>query len=150
MGAVFALFGGFYYWAPKIIGKTYNDLLGKIHFWSMFIGVNITFFPQHFLGLAGMPRRIPDYPDSFAGWNTISSFGSIVSVVATGLFVYIVYNLFTNGKEVNSNPWQVPSYFTSLDQFKQTSNYSNSLEWVIGTPSPFHAFNDLPVQTESN
>jgi len=150
MGAVFALFGGFYYWAPKIIGKTYNDLLGKIHFWSMFIGVNITFFPQHFLGLAGMPRRIPDYPDSFAGWNTISSFGSIVSVVATGLFVYIVYNLFANGKKVNSNPWQVPSYFTSLDQFKQTSNYSNSLEWVIGTPSPFHAFNDLPVQTESN
>jgi len=150
MGAVFALFGGFYYWAPKIIGKTYNDLLGKIHFWCMFIGVNITFFPQHFLGLAGMPRRIPDYADAFAGWNAISSLGSIVSVVATVLFIYIVYNLFTEGKVVNNNPWQVPSYFTSLNQYENISNYSNSLEWVIATPSPFHSFNDLPVQTESN
>lgn len=97
-----------------------------------------------------MPRRIPDYPDSFAGWNAISSFGSIISVVATGLFVYIVYNLFVDGKEVNSNPWQIPSYFTSLDQFNHTSNYSNSLEWAIATPTPFHAFNDLPVQTESH
>ncbi len=150
MGAVFALFGGFYYWAPKIIGKTYNEFLGKIHFWSMFIGVNITFFPQHFLGLAGMPRRIPDYADSFAGWNAISSFGSIISVVATALFLYIVYNLFVDGKEINSNPWQVPAFFTSYDQFKPISNYSNSLEWVIGTPSPFHSYKDLPVQTESN
>jgi len=97
-----------------------------------------------------MPRRIPDYADAFAGWNAISSFGSIVSVVATVLFIYIVYKLFTEGKVVNNNPWQVPSYFTSLNQYENISNYSNSLEWVIATPSPFHSFNDLPVQTESN
>src|SRR5204862_291875 len=68
MGAVFALFSGFYYWTPKILGRNINDFLGKIHFWTLFIGVNLTFFPQHFLGLAGMPRRIPDYPDAFSGW----------------------------------------------------------------------------------
>lgn len=97
-----------------------------------------------------MPRRIPDYPDSFTAWNSISSFGSIISIVATALFSYIVYNMFIEGKSVDNNPWQVPSYFTSLDQFNQTSNYSNSLEWVLSTPTPFHSFNDLPVQVESN
>jgi len=75
MGAVFALFAGFYYWTPKVVGRNINDFLGKIHFWTFFVGVNLTFFPQHFLGLAGMPRRIPDYPDAFSGWNAISSFG---------------------------------------------------------------------------
>ena len=97
-----------------------------------------------------MPRRIPDYPDSFAGWNSVSSFGSIVSVIATVLFVYIVYNLFVDGEEVNSNPWQIPGYFVSLYQFVLSSVSSNSLEWTIETPTPFHAFVDLPVQTESN
>ena len=90
MGAVFALFAGFYFWTPKIIGKTYNEFLGKVHFWTMFAGVNLTFFPQHFLGLAGMPRRIPDYPDAYAGWNAVSSFGSLISVVATIIFGYIL------------------------------------------------------------
>jgi len=66
MGAVFGMFAAYYFWSPKIIGKSYNELLAHIHFWTMFIGVNVTFFPQHFLGLAGMPRRIPDYPDAFA------------------------------------------------------------------------------------
>jgi len=149
MGAVFALFAGFYYWIPKIVGLSYNETLGKIHFWSMFIGVNITFFPQHFLGLAGMPRRIPDYPDAFAGWNSVSSFGSLVSVVATVLFAYIIYNIFAYGKEVINNPWVQPGYFTSFKEFNESSLTANSLEWAVQSPCPFHAFLDLPVQTES-
>ena len=104
MGAVFALFAGFYYWTPKIIGLSYNEFLGKVHFWTMFVGVNLTFFPQHFLGLSGMPRRIPDYPDAFTGWNAISSFGSIISVIATILFAYIIFDIFANGERVNENP----------------------------------------------
>ena len=147
MGAVFALFAGFYFWSPKIIGKTYNELLGKIHFWTMFVGVNLTFFPQHFLGLAGMPRRIPDYPDAFTIWNVLSSFGSLISVVATILFGYIVYDLFANGKEVNNNPWSVPSFFTSTYEFKNEAQVSTSLEWALESPVPFNAFNMLPVQS---
>jgi len=147
MGAVFALFSGFYYWTPKIVGRTYNEFLGKVHFWTLFIGVNLTFFPQHFLGLAGMPRRIPDYPDAFAGWNAISSFGSLISIVATILFGYIIYDIFVNGKEVSNNPWAVPSYFTSLSQYENETESSNSLEWALASPIPFHAFNMLPVQS---
>ncbi len=97
-----------------------------------------------------MPRRIPDYPDAFAGWNAVSSFGSLVSVVSTVLFAYIVYNIFAEGKEVKNNPWQVPSYFTSTKEFDESSLTSNSLEWSTASPIPFHAFLDLPVQTESN
>ena len=149
MGAVFGLFAGFYFWTPKIIGLNYNETLAKIHFWVMFIGVNITFFPQHFLGMAGMPRRIPDYPDSFAGWNTISSFGSLISLIATVLFTYIVYDIFVNGKPVKANPWQVPAFFTSTKEFNDSSLTANSLEWTVASPSPFHAFVDLPVATES-
>ena len=147
MGAVFALFAGFYYWAPKIIGRTYNEFLGKVHFWTLFVGVNLTFFPQHFLGLAGMPRRIPDYPDAFAGWNAISSFGSLISVVATVLFGYIIYDIFVNGKEVNNNPWAIPAYFTSLSQYDNEAESANTLEWSLASPIPFHAFNMLPVQS---
>ena len=147
MGAVFALFAGFYFWTPKIIGLSYNEFLGKVHFWTLFIGVNLTFFPQHFLGLAGMPRRIPDYPDAFAGWNALSSFGSLISVVATGLFAYIIYDIFANGKEVNNNPWAVPSYFTSFSQFKDQGETANTLEWALSSPIPFHAFTMLPVQS---
>jgi cytochrome c oxidase subunit 1 len=147
MGAVFALFAGFYYWTPKIVGRTYNEFLGKVHFWTLFIGVNLTFFPQHFLGLAGMPRRIPDYPDAFAGWNAVSSYGSIISVVATVLFGYIIYDIFVNGKEVNNNPWAVPSYFTSISQFENETDTTNTIEWALSSPIPLHAFNMLPVQS---
>jgi len=91
MGAVFGVFAGWYYWIEKMTGNTYPEILGQIHFWLFFMGVNITFFPMHFLGLAGMPRRIPDYPDAFAGWNSISSFGSMVSAVSAILFFYILY-----------------------------------------------------------
>ena len=147
MGAVFALFAGFYFWAPKILGKTYNEYLGNIHFLTMFIGVNVTFFHQHFLGVSGMPRRIPDYPDAFAGWNAVSSFGSLVSVVGTILFGYIIYDIFVNGKEVNNNPWQIPSYFTSNVEFNNKAQTANTLEWALKSPIPFHAFNMLPAQS---
>merc|ERR1711972_825564 len=88
MGAVFGIFAGFYFWFPKMFGVNYNELLGKIHFWVMFIGVNVTFFPMHFLGLAGMPRRIPDYPDSFAYWNKVSSYGSAMSGIGLIFFFW--------------------------------------------------------------
>lgn len=91
MGAVFAIFAGWYYWIEKMTGLSYPETLGQIHFWLFFTGVNITFFPMHCLGLAGMPRRIPDYPDAFAGWNMISSFGSYISAISAILFFYIVY-----------------------------------------------------------
>jgi len=95
MGAVFAMFAAFYYWFEKITGCKYNELLGQIHFWLMFVGVNLTFFPMHFLGLAGMPRRIPDYPDAYSAFNLIASYGSLVSFVATGFFGYLLYNALT-------------------------------------------------------
>ena len=147
MGAVFALFAGFYYWAPKIVGKTYSELLGQIHFWTLFVGVNLTFFPQHFLGLAGMPRRIPDYPDAFSGWNAVSSFGSLISVIATVLFGYIIFDIFANQPTCSNNPWAVPSFFTSTTQFSNETQTANTLEWALASPIPFHAFKMLPVQS---
>jgi cytochrome c oxidase subunit 1 len=97
MGAVFAIFAGWYYWFEKITGLKYPEILGQIHFWLFFIGVNLTFFPMHFLGLAGMPRRIPDYPDAFAGWNAVSSFGSYLSTISVLFFFYVVYITLTEG-----------------------------------------------------
>ena len=94
-----------------------------------------------------MPRRIPDYPDAFAGWNAISSFGSLISVVATVLFGYIIYDIFVNGKEVNNNPWAIPAYFTSFSQYETEAESANTLEWSLASPIPFHAFNMLPVQS---
>merc|ERR1711959_348623 len=106
MGVVFGLFGGFYYWIGKITGRRYPELLGQIHFWMMFVSVNITFFPMHFLGLAGMPRRIPDFPDAYAKWNRWASFGSSMSGVASVLFFYIMYVTLTGPDSVEErNPW---------------------------------------------
>jgi cytochrome c oxidase subunit 1 len=105
MGAVFALFSGWYFWIPKISGLIYNLTSSKLHFIIFFIGVNLTFFPQHFLGLQGMPRRISDYPDAFAGWNFTSSFGSIISVAATWLFLYILYVQLVEAKASQRYPW---------------------------------------------
>ena len=106
MGAVFAIFAGFYFWISKIIGLQYPEILGQIHFWTFFAGVNITFFPMHFLGLAGMPRRIPDYPDAYSGWNAIASYGSYISAISSIFFFYVVYVTFTEGERVNKkNPW---------------------------------------------
>lgn len=109
MGAVFAVFAGFYYWIAKICGVQYGEAFAQIHFWTFFIGVNLTFFPMHFLGLAGMPRRIPDYPDAFYEWNVIASFGSLVSLVATIIFFVVVAQLFLHnyslGLFVPSDVW---------------------------------------------
>jgi len=97
MGAMFGLFGGFYYWFSKITGLHYKEWLAQVHFYTFFIGVNVTFFPMHFLGMAGMPRRIPDYPDAFAGWNSISSMGSLMSFFSAIVFLYLLYDAFTEG-----------------------------------------------------
>jgi cytochrome c oxidase subunit 1 len=95
MGAVFAIFAGWYHWIEKMTGLQYSEVLGQIHFWIFFFGVNLTFFPMHFLGLAGMPRRIPDYPDAYAGWNAIASYGSYISAFSAVFFFYIVYSTLT-------------------------------------------------------
>jgi cytochrome c oxidase subunit 1 len=107
MGAVFAIFAGFYYWIGKIVGYQYPEILGQIHFYLFFLGVNLTFFPMHFLGLAGMPRRIPDYPDAFCDWNFVASIGSYISVFASLLFFYIIYVTLTSGerKITKDNTW---------------------------------------------
>jgi len=107
MGAVFAIFGGWYYWIEKMTGQKYIEILGKIHFWLFFTGVNITFFPMHFLGLAGMPRRIPDYPDAYADWNAIASFGSYISAISVLLFFYSVYLTLSNSNPATkkNNVW---------------------------------------------
>ena len=146
MGAVFALFSAWYFWIPKITGLNYNMMLGKVHFLIMFIGVNVTFFPQHFLGLQGMPRRISDYPDAFAGWNFVSSLGSIISVVATVLFLYIVYIQLVDGTASVRYPWNTPQYFTDLFQTLFNRAYS-SIEWTLNSPPKPHAFVSLPLQS---
>nr|YP_010730931.1 cytochrome c oxidase subunit 1 [Epichloe cabralii]WEG24275.1 cytochrome c oxidase subunit 1 [Epichloe cabralii]WEG24289.1 cytochrome c oxidase subunit 1 [Epichloe cabralii] len=149
MGAVFAMFAGWYFWIPKMLGLNYNLTLAKIQFWLLFIGVNLTFFPQHFLGLQGMPRRIGDYPDAFAGWNLISSIGSIVSVVAAWLFLYLVYNQLVEGKVASRNPWLTPGFYTDILQANLNRSYS-SLEWGLSSPPKPHAFVSLPLQSNNS
>ena len=146
LGAVFALFSAWYYWIPKITGLNYNLLLGKVHFMILFIGVNVTFFPQHFLGLQGMPRRISDYPDAFAGWNLVSSIGSIISVIATVLFLHIIYIQLIDGNVTTRYPWMVPEFYSDLFQILFNRNF-NSLEWSLDSPPKPHAFVSLPVQS---
>nr|YP_009257426.1 cytochrome c oxidase subunit I [Haliclystus antarcticus]ANH09487.1 cytochrome c oxidase subunit I [Haliclystus antarcticus] len=130
MGAIFAIFAGFYYWFGKLTGYCYNELYGKIHFWVMFIGVNLTFFPQHFLGLAGLPRRYSDFPDSFTEWNTVSSFGSAISIIGVLWFVYVVYDAFV--REIPFVTWL------------ENENQAPSLEWVQLSPPNIHTYNELP------
>ena len=91
IAAIFAMFGAWYYWIGKMTGRQYPEGLAKVQFWVFFVGVNVLFFPQHFLGVAGMPRRIPDYPDVFAGWNMVSSIGAAITMVGTLMFYYIVF-----------------------------------------------------------
>jgi len=106
MGAVFAIFAGFYFWFGKITGLQYNEKLAQIHFAVTMIGVNLTFFPMHFLGLAGMPRRIPDYPDAYLGWNVVASYGSYISSLGAIFFFYVIYDALTSGAKCRSNIWR--------------------------------------------
>ncbi len=129
LGAVFAVFAGWYYWFPKITGYTYSELIGKTHFWLTFIGVNIVFFPQHFLGLAGMPRRIADYPDNYAGWNYVSSIGSYISALGLLVFFIGLAHAFIRKQKAADNPWGAGA---------------TTLEWTLPSPPPFHQFNELP------
>ena len=133
MGAVFALFAAFYYWIGKMSGLQYSETLGQIHFWVFFLGVNITFFPMHFLGLAGMPRRIPDYPDAFAGWNAVASYGSYLSLLAALFFFYVVYHTLTHDQECGANPWET------------TPGIAPTLEWMVPSPPAFHTFEEIPA-----
>ena len=129
LGAVFAIFGGWYYWIGKMSGRQYPEFWGKVHFWTTFIGVNMTFFPQHFLGVNSMPRRVPDYPDHMAGWNLVSSIGSYISLGSTLLFVVIAVYTITAGRRVGANYW---------------GQGATTLEWSLSSPPPFHQFERLP------
>ena len=114
MGAVFGIFAGFYFWIERITSFNTNEFFAQVHFWVFFIGVNVTFFPMHFLGLSGMPRRIPDYPDAYWEWNQVASIGSIITLLATILFFYILYNLLTKGDKNISNTEVFYSYLSVL------------------------------------
>ena len=128
LGAVFTIFAGWYYWFPKMTGYMYNEALGKLHFWLTFIGVNIVFFPQHFLGLAGMPRRYADYPDAFAGWNFVASIGSYISFAGLLVFFVGLAYAFVSKVRAPGNPWGVGA---------------TTLEWTLPSPAPFHTFETL-------
>jgi cytochrome c oxidase subunit 1 len=130
IGAVFSIFAGFYYWFPKMTGYMYNETIAKAHFWVIFVSINLTFFPQHFLGLAGMPRRYIDYPDAFTLWNRISSFGAYLSGIGAILFIYVIYDAFAKKRLAGNNPW---------------GPGATTLEWTVSSPPPFHTFETLPI-----
>ncbi|WP_341760056.1 cytochrome c oxidase subunit I [Candidatus Endowatersipora endosymbiont of Watersipora subatra] len=129
LGAVFTIFAAWYYWFPKMTGYLYNSFLAKMHFWFIFVGVNIIFFPQHFLGLAGMPRRYVDYPDAFFGWNYISSIGSYISAFGVLIFFITIAEAFIYKREAGNNPW---------------GEGATTLEWELTSPPPFHQWQQLP------
>jgi cytochrome c oxidase subunit 1 len=129
LGAAFSIFAGFYYWFPKMTGYLYNETLAKLHFWLTFIGVNVTFFPQHFLGFAGMPRRVIDYTDAYSLWNFVSSVGSYISGFGALVFVYLIYEAFKSKRAAGNNPW---------------GPGATTLEWTLTSPPPFHTFETPP------
>ena len=129
LGAVFSIFAGIYYWIGKMSGRQYPEWAGRLHFWTTFIGVNITFFPQHFSGLAGMPRRYIDYADALAGWNYVSSIGAFISFGSTIFFVFVLIYTLKAGRRVEENYW---------------GEGATTLEWTVSSPPPFHSFDVLP------
>ena len=129
LGAVFTIFAGFYYWIGKMSGRQYPETLAKLHFWVTFVGVNVTFLPMHFSGVAGMPRRIPDYPDAFAGWNMIASIGSYISFAGMIIFLVVLWRTFTAGEKCPENPW---------------GEGATTLEWSLPSPPDFHSYEKLP------
>jgi cytochrome c oxidase subunit 1 len=129
LGALFAIMAGFYFWFGKMTGRVFPEWAGKVHFWTTFIGVNLTFFPQHFLGAAGMPRRYIDYPDAYAGWNMVSSFGSYISFLSTLFFVVMIFYAMARGRPAAANPW---------------GEGATTLEWTVPSPAPFHTHETLP------
>jgi len=130
LGAVFAIFAGFYYWFEKMWGVKYNEFLGVVHFWLMFVGVNIVFFPQHFLGLQGMSRRIIDYNVAFSFWNKVSSWGYVVTAAGVLVFLVMLVEAAVRRRVAVANPW---------------GEGATTLEWTLSSPPPHHQFNDLPV-----
>ncbi|WP_057883781.1 cytochrome c oxidase subunit I [Tsuneonella troitsensis] len=130
MGAVFSMFAGFYYWFPKMSGRMHSELLSHLHFWGFFIGVNVIFFPQHFLGLQGMPRRYPDYAEAYAYWNEISSLGYLIMAGSMIFFFANIVYAFVAGKKAPANYW---------------GEGATTLEWSLSSPPPFHQFETLPV-----
>ncbi|MGN6496136.1 MAG: cytochrome c oxidase subunit I [Tsuneonella sp.] len=130
MGAVFSLFAGFYYWFPKMSGRMHSELLAHLHFWGFFIGVNVIFFPQHFLGLQGMPRRYPDYALAFEYWNHVSSVGYMIMAGSMVFFFVNLVYAFTAGKKAPANYW---------------GEGATTLEWTLSSPPPYHQFETLPV-----
>jgi cytochrome c oxidase subunit 1 len=130
LGAVFAIFAGFYYWFEKMWGVKYNEAIGAAHFWVTFVGVNVIFFPQHFLGLQGMVRRYVDYPEAFTYWNRVSSIGYVITLVGVGLFLLMLAEAAIRRRKAEANPW---------------GEGATTLEWTLSSPPPFHQFNELPV-----
>jgi len=130
LGAVFAIFAGFYYWFEKMWGVKYREWLGVIHFWITFVGVNLIFFPQHFLGLQGMPRRYIDYPEAFAYWNKVSTIGYMITAVGVGVFLLVLIDAMVFRRKAEANPW---------------GEGATTLEWTLPSPPPFHQFNELPI-----
>jgi cytochrome c oxidase subunit 1 len=131
-GAAMSIMGGIYYWLPKWTGHMYNELLGKVHFWLTAIAFNVTFFPMHFLGLAGMPRRIPDYAPQFADFNMVASIGAFVLGASQLLFVYTVIKCIRGGVPAGNKPWEG----------------ATTLEWTLSSPPPYHSFTTPPAADE--
>ena len=144
MGVVFGALAGYYYWSPKMIGYMYDKKIGLIQFWTLFIGVNVTFLPMHFSGLAGMPRRICDYPDSYGIWNKISTIGSWISFISLIIYFILVYKQITDKKEFKG--WTgTPYFYKENKKNKNNMKYNTGLEWMLPNPPEYHHFKEIPI-----